>query len=326
MNLTSIAKLAGVSVSTVSKAFSGSSEISTETKERIFQVARQTGCFDKYTKNKYAKKVIAVIYPEMASDYYTSIVNKLDHFISETGAVLVSSATNFDKERESELFTYYSAYAKVDGIIMVDMRNKPDNRINTPFVSLSTAARHSFADAIHNDLYSAIEEAIQYLQSLGHVNIGFASEKLTVQKLEYYKTAMRKAGLAVRPANFKISEKRFEEAGIEMMNEWLDNSYAPTAIIAAYDYIAIGLTKSIYQHGLRIPDDFSIIGMDDISAVSHTNTAISSIRTNTEKACLSAVELLMKKIDNPHYTSRDYISIPAELVIRESVGPAKHSK
>ena len=65
MNLSMIAKLAGVSVSTASKAFAGSREISAETRERIFQIARENGCFDKYIKSKYKKKVIAVIYPEL---------------------------------------------------------------------------------------------------------------------------------------------------------------------------------------------------------------------------------------------------------------------
>ena len=81
MNLSMIANLAGVSVSTASKAFAGSREISEETRERIFQIARENGCFDKYIKNKYEKKVIAVIYPELRGGFYTDVLSILDELI-----------------------------------------------------------------------------------------------------------------------------------------------------------------------------------------------------------------------------------------------------
>ncbi len=101
MNLSMIAKPAEVSVSTVSKAFSGSKEISEETKLRIFEIAKQNNCFDKYFKNKYGKKVVAVLYPEIQSNYYTKIVDDLERMLRQKDVVMVSSITNFDKEREN---------------------------------------------------------------------------------------------------------------------------------------------------------------------------------------------------------------------------------
>ena len=78
MNIQKLAKLAGVSAGTVSKAFSGSLEISDKTRQHVFEIAKQYGCFEHYNKNKYSKKVVAVICPEVKSEYYCSIVSFIE--------------------------------------------------------------------------------------------------------------------------------------------------------------------------------------------------------------------------------------------------------
>lgn len=95
MNLETLAKLAEVSVGTVSKAFSGSKEISEDTKERIFALAKEHGCFDKYNKNRFDKKVIAVICPELNSEYYSATVTLLNREITLRGGIMSVSTTDF---------------------------------------------------------------------------------------------------------------------------------------------------------------------------------------------------------------------------------------
>lgn len=319
MNLNTIAKLAGVSVSTVSKAFSGSEEISMQTKEHIFKIARENGCFEKYSKNKYERKVIGVVCPEISSDYYANILAVLNRVITAQGGVMISAVSDFSVEKEEELFTYFSVYAKVNGIILIGLKTKLNNSINVPMVAMFSAVKCAHVDTIKCDLQSSIEKAIECFVVNGHTRIGFAGEPLTKKKQEHYKEAMYKAGLIIRPSDIKISSRRFEAAGMEIMESWLEEKQPPTAILAAYDYIAIGLARSIHSKGLRVPEDFSIIGMDDISVIPYMETSMSSIRTNTEEACRVCVDLIMKKIDNQYYRSRQDIVIATELVIRESV-------
>ena len=320
MSLNTIAKLAEVSVSTVSKAFSGSEEISVQTKEHIFKIARENGCFEKYSKNKYDHKVIGVVCPEINSDYYANILTVLNRHISARGDVMITAVSNFSVEREEELFTYFSAYGKVDGIIVIGLKAELNNSINVPLVVMFSEIKCSNADTIKCDIRSSVEKAIECFVANGHTRIGFAGEPLTRKKQEYYKEAMYKAGLIIRPSDIKISSRRFEAAGMEIMESWLEEKQSPTAILAAYDYIAIGLTRSIHSKGLRVPENFSIIGMDDISVIPYMETSMSSIRTNTEGACRACVDLIMKKIDNQYYSSRQDIVIATELIIRESVG------
>lgn len=326
MNLELLAKLAGVSVSTVSKAFSDSDEISDVTKRRIFDLAKANGCYDKYNKKRFDKKVIAVICPELKSEYYCAILSMLDKEIRKNNGIVISSITDFSPERETELFSYYSAYCKADGIITVSSHAVIDNIFNTPTVSIypgSSAFESKNVDFITSDLQQGVRKAVEYLKNLGHRNVGFAGERLTMAKLEMFKNAMRSAGLAVNNSFIKVTDNRFEEAGISAVNELLKQDEKPTAILAAYDYIAIGLIKGLRCEGYKVPEDFSIIGMDDISVIPFLDTPLCSIKCHTDDACRIAVEIIMKKIENCYYSARREIKVESEFVCRGSIAPPK---
>ena len=322
MNLNTLAKLAGVSVATVSKAFSGRDEISSETRERIFEIARQHGCYDKYNKNKFEKKVIAVICPELNSDYYNAYITILNEEIERQGGLMTVSVTNFSAERTQELFAYYSSYCKADGIITINPTGVLENPMLTPAVAIGTSRTHENVDTIEIDLESSIEDAIRYLKEKGHTRIGFAGEALTKGKLQSFRHAMRHAGLSVREEWIRISKDRFEKAGIEAAEGFLSIAERPTAILASYDNIAIGVIKELHRQGIRVPKDISVIGMDDIAIAPFLETSLSSIRTHTKEACRIAVELIMKKLENQYYSIRQEITISSEFIPRGSSAEA----
>lgn len=324
--MTRLAKLAGVSQSTVSKAFSDSSEISEKTRQHIFEVAKEHGLFDKYNKNKFAKKVIAVICPEINSDYYNTFTSILDLEITKNGGIMAISVSNFEAEREKELFSYYVSYCGVDGIILIHPHADIQNPFRIPAVALSPQKKSENIETLNLDFTSAIENAVLYLKEMGHTQIGFAGEALTKGKMERFQNALRKAGLPVEDKWTKVSHQRFEEAGVEIAKAWLAEGTLPTAILAAYDYIAIGIMKELKEHGIRIPEDVSVIGMDDIAVAPYLETSLSSIRTYTVEACQKAVELIMKKTENQYYNSYQNITIAAEFIPRNSSGKAKNTK
>ncbi|MBQ3064247.1 MAG: LacI family DNA-binding transcriptional regulator [Clostridia bacterium] len=322
MNLTDIARAAGVSVSTVSKAFSGSADIGNDTRERVFAAAKTLGVFDRYNKNKFEKHVVAVIIPELVSEYYSRRLTLLTREIEAAGGIVLTSIADFDKEKEHELFTYYADYCHVDGIILLQSMTDHENSGHTPAVAFSERAwKH--IDSISCDLQSAITDAVHHLKTLGHTHIGFASEPLTASKAELFKRAMRGAGLPIPSHAVQVSSARFEAAGAEIVRRWLDKNTLPTAILAAYDYIAIGIIKELTRAGLSVPGDVSVIGMDDISLNPYLETSLSSIATESEQACLKAVALLLKKMDNQYYRTRERIVIPATFIPRESTGKVK---
>ncbi|MBR2615515.1 MAG: LacI family DNA-binding transcriptional regulator, partial [Clostridia bacterium] len=120
MNMTKIAKLAGCSLSTVSKAFRNSPEISEETKQRIFEIAKEGDCFVKYYAPIYENKVIAVICKELVDSTYGDLVESLNQKISRRGDTLLISSSNFARSTLEGLIDYYVNYHRVDGLILVD--------------------------------------------------------------------------------------------------------------------------------------------------------------------------------------------------------------
>ena len=102
MNLSKLAKICGVSVSTVSKVFSESSEISEETKQRVIAAAKEHGCFEKYFKPKYKKRLIAIICPEVLGIHYSEMITYMEEIISAAGDTMIVSVGNFSKEKQDE--------------------------------------------------------------------------------------------------------------------------------------------------------------------------------------------------------------------------------
>lgn len=320
MNLTTLAKLSGVSVATVSKAFSGSDEISDDTKERIFSLAKQYNCFDKYNKNKFEKKVIAVICPELNSNYYNAFITLLNREINARNQIMTVSVGEFSAGREQELFSYYSSYCKADGIIVVNPNGVIDNANRIPAVAIGNEHIGNNIDFIRLNFSDAIEDAIFHLKALGHTRIGFVGETLTASKLSYFQAAMKKAALPLSPSWVYTSRERFEKAGIQAAETIWRSEAPPTAVLAAYDDIAIGMIKRLRQNNVRIPEDISIVGMDDIASAPYLETSLSSIRTHTQEACRTAVELLMKKIENSYYSPKQTTVISSQFIPRESTG------
>lgn len=326
MSLKVIASLAGVSISTVSKAFADSSEVSAETKKKILEIAKQQGIFYRYNKIKYDKKVIAVICPEVNSEYYSRMLAILDEEIRRQGGIMTVSVSGFSSERIEELFAYYSFYCIVDGIIIVNNNAIIDNSQDIPAALIEPLVECPSLSSINIDNQAATEAAICHLMEMGHTRIGFAGEELTTKALANFKTAMLNAKLPILPEYIKVSSMRFEQAGTELAEEWLAMEEPPTAIMAAYDYIAIGIINSFRNHGYQVPEDVSVIGMNDIGIIPYLVTPLSTIRNHTEEACKLAVESIMSKLNGVERTMKESISVHSEFVARKSSGRVKEKK
>lgn len=320
MTMKELARIANVSVSAVSKAFHDADDISGQTKEHIFEIAKQYGCFGKYYKGKYHKKIIAVICHELISSFYANNVERLKASIENRGDMCVISADDFDPLKQTELIEYYASYLKVDGILVLGLQSEIKKGYETPIVAVFSNDSQT-VDTVNIEFDSAFKAALERLYDLGHRNIAFIGEKRTQGK----ETAFLKLASQTGFERFVtiISDNRFEEAGIDGISCLAKEKIPYTAVICAYDNIALGAIKQLQKTGLSVPCDVSVIGFDNISVGKYTETALTSIDTFPNEVCSAAVELIYKKIENKYYKHKQSIIIKAELIERESIAERK---
>lgn len=312
-----LAELAGVSPATISKAFNFSDEISEETREHIFDLAKKNNCFDKFSKGKYHKKIIAVLCPEVKSDFYNSIIANLEKRLSSLGAIMSLAITNFDAVKEKEYFDYYTKEGRSDAIIILSPCSVLENPDSFPAVAMFSIEKQPF-DSINVDLSNAVNDAISLLKHKGRKDIAFIGERLTSQKLATFKSAMEKNGLTLFDKFLYISELRYENAGLWAAEQIVNSSKKPDAIICAYDYIALSVISSLKQKGYNIPEDISVIGMDDINLSSYIDTPLTTIQIHCDELCDMAVEITFEKIKNKYYFLKKDVTINASLICRNS--------
>ena len=321
MTLAKVAAVAGVSVSTASKAFSGSREISDETRELVYAAAKKCGCYEKYKKDRYDRRVFAVVIPEIKSEYYHKFALSLEEKIEKNGDVMLISASHFDESRVKELFRYYTEFCRVDGIIIIGDTRLIENPENFPAVAIGKNCGGGI-ETVESDTENGISEAFDLLVKYGHEKVGFIGENLTVEKETMVLKEAERHGIYMRKDYVFRSGKRFAEAGSEGLCAFEELDEPPTAVVCAYDYIALGVIEEAHRRGLSVPGDISVIGMDNIGFTAMENISLTTVSTDIEKLCEVAVAKLSERLAG-RFTAKknkpDSKFIPSKLIVRGSV-------
>lgn len=321
MKLKDLAKLCNVSVSTVSKAFCDADDIGDETKEMIFEMAKKNGCYEKYYKGRYHKFVVAVICPEVNSDLYANFLNELQKAIAKVGGITVIAADGFDKANRVELVEYFASKDRADGIIAFYL-DELKKGYDVPIINIGKDL--TSVDSVNTDIKSALNDAVRHLKELGHRKIAFLGETLTEAKLKSFKDAMIENNIYPDDAYHIVSQKRFEDAGVWGAEKILKECPDCTAVVCAYDYIAIGAMKCFESHGLRVPEDYSVVGMDNIGRSEYLIKSLTTIDSHLSEVCSILADLMAKKVKCRFITAKQQIRVSADLVIRESTGKARY--
>ncbi len=316
ITLSKIAKLAHVSVSTASKAFSMSSEVNEQTREEIFEIAKQYGCFKKYFNAKYPRYVIAIICPEFRSRYYSFIMSYLQRFLELQNCEVCVATTNFSSEKERNLLEYYSKYATVDGVIVVDGKIETEAVIEIPVIAINSEIENNTVISFSSDFRTSFEEAIRYFLENGADKIGFIGEKHTTIKLDAFKDIMTRLSGAFCEEYISISDSRFEEGGYNAMHNLIKSGNIPRAIICSYDNMAIGAIRCLHDHGFTVPEDVAILGVDNIHEAEFLNPPLSSISTLSKELCEAAANAVIGMLTNKPFEANK--TFKAKLILRES--------
>ena len=323
MNLSKLAQLANVSVSTVSKALSDSPEISEATKTHIIEIAKANGCYEKYYKPKYPHKLIAVICPEILGNHYGKMATYMEKEIAEYDGTMVLSVSNFSASKQAELIEYYTKYAHVDGLIVIEPAAKIKNTTDVPIVQIGFENESKHADCVKAEIGPAMEEAVRYLRGLGHKKIGFIGEELAVPEHEAFMKVMKRMFIPINDAHVIISQRRFEDAGYQAVDEMLKRNDLPTVIFAAYSHIALGILQRLHEANVKVPEDVSLICMDDILPIPYSDRELSCIRMHLNELSATAIDLLYQKIRRSYVKTKHSVSVIREFSHGQTVGKAR---
>ena len=130
---------------------------------------------------------------------------------------------------------------------------------------------------------------------------------------------MTENGLIPSSDDIVVCTQRFENAGKLGVQQLLDNNTDATAIFCAYDYIALGAIKQLIDKGYSVPEDFSVIGIDNINVSKYISRSLTTIDSHTEEQCRIICELMKKKLENKFSQNKSNIHIKSDLIIRDTV-------
>jgi LacI family transcriptional regulator len=327
-----VAGRAGVSFATVSRVINNDIHVRHETRERVLQAMQELG----FVANRQARSLaggrsntMGVLVPDLGTGYIGEIIRGIDAELSLTDLDLVLYTTHRTATKEAN---YVANLAKgmVDGLLLVLPRS-PIDFIGTlterkfPFVLIDHQGTGKDCPAVGATNWQGAYNATEYLIELGHKRIGFITGSMdlgcAVERLEGYRSALRTYHIPDAP-ELIYEGTFFQPDGYAGASALLDLPVPPTAIFASNDVMAMGVMDSVRTRGLRIPDDVSIVGFDDIPQASLVRPALTTVNQPLEKMGRVAAQRLIDLLHQPE-KEVGRIELPTRLVVRDSCSPPR---
>ena len=325
VKLRDIAEATGLTVSTVSKALNHSAEISKATTDLVWEKALEMGYAVKKPANP-VQRTIGVIIPEVRSNYYAELMHSLANAIEKNGFTMItmmSTEYSASVKPAIERITQF----KLDGLfVCCDVAFSDDSyqvikNAGIPALLLTEVDLPYMVDSIFIKGETGIEMAVDHLVELGHTKIGYIGEKASDIRYHAMCKCFRQRGIEIVPAFLKRGDERFELGGYLRTLELLKEKELPTAIFASYDQIAFGAIRAFQEHGIRVPEDISIIGFDNIVMDNYHPVKLTSITNPVEQMGITAVKILMDAIKHPRSHVVQNVALQSRLVVRKSTCP-----
>lgn len=331
-NIRDVARLAGVSVATVSRALSNPEKVSDESLEKVHNAIAQVG----YRPNMLARNfrsarayAVVVLVPDIANPFYSLFIRALEDRAQQKGYAVLLGDTRGTPEREMDYIRRVETRL-ADGIVQLrPSSEKSQNNIppDIPCVN-ACGCEYTTGPAIRIDNRAAAKTMVNYLISLGHKRIGVISglkdNPHAIDRLEGYKEALAEAGIPFEKD--LIAEGDFTMwSGLNAAFQFCNMKVRPTAIFSMNDEMAIGAMQTLKNQGIRIPEDMSVTGFDDIAYSKYSDPSLTTISQPAEEMGKMAMDMLLKVIEGEPLSQRECV-LPTEFIIRKSTGPAPGKK
>jgi DNA-binding LacI/PurR family transcriptional regulator len=322
-----IAREAGVSVATVSRTFSHPERVRTVTRERILAVSEQRQFVADAMARSLARRrsgFLAVIIPTLYNSIYAASTQAIQSAGEAAGYTVLIGVSEFSKVREAHLVRQFIE-RRVEGLILTGEDRDPgarqmikQNRL--PTVITWQKPEGSTMPWVSFDNYAAAAAVVDHLASLGHRRIALVCGRTDVNdralaRRRGFEDRMKALRLPLSADGIRECEFDFTE-GRKAVRAFLDQPSPPTAIFSANDIVAVGALYECQRLGLRVPEDISVIGFDDLPLAQYVFPQLTSVRVPAADMGTQAVQMLLDLIEGKTVRSR---ALPTEIIARGTV-------
>lgn len=322
-----VAELAEVHPSTVSRVINGDSRISEKTKNKVLLIIKKLG----YTPNAIARGLktkrtytLGMLIPDITNPFFAELARGVEDAANENGFNIILCNSD-DKLKKERTYLEILREKRVDGLILgtAHIRDKSILELEKkkfPYILISRNVERLNKNCIIIDDLAGGMMATEYLIKLGHHRIAHITGPLKTRsglnRLKGYQLALKKHKIEyndelVGEGDFRI------KGGYQVMKRFLKLTKPPTAIFAANDLLALGAMQAIQKKNFHIPEDFSVIGFNDIELASFVYPPLTTIRQPMQKMGALALKMLLKIIEEGEFNQKK-VTLKPKLIIRES--------
>lgn len=330
LNIIDIAKLAGVSKSTVSR-YLNNGYVGTESREKIKKIIEETG----FMPQSHAKSLrtgktnlIGVIVPKISTETAPRVVQGITEVLSENNYDVLIANTNLSVEKEFEYLNIFKNN-QVDGVIFMGTKITPKHRkimdkLNVPIVVVAQYMDNY--PCVYHDDFNAAKYMTEYLIGKGHKNIGFIGvyeedRSVGLERENGYIAALKENDLEVDMENLKLGDFSYE-SGYELSKKLIKKKNIPTAIFAVTDNLAIATIDCLKDNGLNVPEDVAVVSIGDTRISQVVSPKLTTIHYHYKTSGRKSGEIMLELLKNGIKTSKTIkknIKLSYRLIERNSV-------
>lgn len=325
--LTDVAKLAGVSVATASRALSNPDLVAESTRNAVRDAAKSCG----YKINLVARSLrlqrtntVLVLAPGFDNHFFPDVLRSMEEAAHDEGFSMILGFTSRRQHRERN-YLELVVTQRVDGMIVIDdgiSQLKESAGVSVPMVQVLEPFCGDRVPMVGVDNRGIAAAAVGHLAGLGHRRIahiaGHPDSLVAQQRKDGFVAALQDAGLAAGENLVVWSDYR-QEGGTSAMRQLLTATEPPTAVFCANDLAALGAMRACRMAGLRIPADISIVGVDDIEDAAFCDPPLTTVRQPRREIGRRAMDILVRAIRGQLVENK--VTLATELVIRETTAP-----
>lgn len=331
MNVTiyDVAREAGVSMATVSRVVNNNPNVKPQTRKKVFEAIELLGYRPNAVARGLASKkttTVGVVIPDISNAIFAEIARGIEDIANMYHYNII--LCNADKKAEKEVRVINTLLEKqVDGVVFMggtitDEHRQAFRTASAPVVLCGTEDPNDSVPSVDINHEVAAFDAVQALIDSGHRDIAMISGTLKDKALGYdryqgYKRALEHAGIELREEYVRIGNYTYD-SGLKVAEYFLELSSRPTAIFAANDEMAIGAINTIQDNGMKVPDDMSVISIDNIRLASMIRPQLTTIGQPMYDIGAVSMRLLTKLMNKEHVEDSKVI-LQHELITRESV-------